>query len=209
MKDYSLYLVTNKHEHHARLQKEIPQETLNLFDGTGYTSFSKLVNDCTVSSSTETVILMSYKVTPNQSHIDKSLELLDKGFAFAALYRFGFFGFKKQLFREIGPLDERYIGGGFEDNDLYIRLREADLAAYVTTEMPFMDIPSTWGNYTPAFQHFKTKWGVTHAGPSDVHRLLSEEQYKYNFGESIPCTWMSWDKNNITGYNPNKYNLIK
>lgn len=207
MKNYSLYLISNKPEQHARLQSELGSETLDFFDGSGYKSFAKLINDCTVFSSTETVILMSYKVTPNLSHITKTLELLDQGFAFAALYRFGFFGFKKQLFREIGMMDERYIGGGFEDNDLYIRLKESNLAGYITTEMPFMTISSTWGDYTPAFQHFKNKWGVTHSGASIVKRLLPEDKYDYNLGKPITCDWLSSDKSIITGYNPNKYTL--
>ncbi len=206
MNDYSIYLITHKHEHHARIQKEIEPEQLNLFDGTGYDSFSRLVNECTVSAPTETVILMSYKVTPNIGHIKQTLELLDQGYAFAALYRFGFFGFRKELFRRIGFMDERYIQGGFEDNDIYIRLKEANLAGYIVTEMPFMNIQSTWGNYTPAYHFFLKKWGdVSQNG--FIHRYLPEEDYsfKYDLGPSKPCEFLTWDKSVVTGHNPTKH----
>jgi len=207
MDDYSIYLITHKHEHHERIQKEIEPEKLHLFDGTGYDSFSRLINECTVSAPTETVIMMSYKVTPNIGHIKQTLELLDKGYAFVALYRFGFFGFRKELFRKIGFMDERYIQGGFEDNDMYIRLEEANLAGYIVTEMPFSNSPSTWGDYTPGFMHFKKKWGVTHPGPSEVTRLLEEEKYDYDLGPSKNIDFLSWDKSVITGHNPTKYKL--
>ena len=207
MSDYSIYLITHKHEHLPRIQKAIAPEKVELFDGTGYDSFSKIINKCTVSAQTETVIMMSYKVTPNAEHVKKTLELLDQGYAFAALYRFGFFGFRKELFRRIGFMDERYIRGGFEDNDLYIRLKEANLAGYIVTEMPFSSEPSTWGDYTPGFMHFKKKWGVTHPGPSEVSRLLPEEKYKYDLGSSKPFDFMTWDNSVITGHNPTKYKL--
>jgi hypothetical protein len=207
MTDYSIYLITHKHEHFPRLQKEILPEKLNLFDGTGYDSFSKIINECAASANTETVIMMSYKVTPNAGHVKQVLELLDTGYGFVAPSRFAFFGFRKELFRKMGCMDERYYRGGFEDNDFYIRLKEANIAGYVTNEIPFTNQKSTWGDYTPAFQFFKKKWGVTHAKPSNVTRLLPEEKYEYDFGPSKPIKFMTWDKSVITGYVPTKYTL--
>ena len=206
MSNYSIWLLTHKHEYFNDIQKRIEPEKLNLFDGSNSISFSKLINDCISQSNTEINICMSYKAQPTFEHIQKTLNLLDKGYAFVALYRFGFFSFKKQLFREIGPMDERYPWG-FEDNDFYIRLKEADLAAYITTEIPFLNLPSSRSNYDSGFEHFKKKWGINHDKAGEVTRQLQEELYNYDFGSSIPCKWLSSNFNNIQGYNPNKYTL--
>jgi len=65
---------------------------------------------------------------PIDENIQKTVKLIEEGYAFVGMYRFGFFGFKKELFRKIGPMDERYVGGCWEDDDFYIRLREANLS---------------------------------------------------------------------------------
>jgi hypothetical protein len=44
---------------------------IEYFDGTGYTSFSKLVNACVEQSPTETVIIMSDKVLPTDADVKK------------------------------------------------------------------------------------------------------------------------------------------
>ena len=109
MKQYSIYLISNKPYVFNEIQAGLAPETLNFFDGSKIKNFSHLVNSCVSSSPTETVILMSDKVRPTPDHIHKTLELLDKGYAFVGLRLFRFFGFKKELLRRIGFFDERFI----------------------------------------------------------------------------------------------------
>jgi hypothetical protein len=120
-----------------------------------------------------------------------------------AFYRLAFFGFKKQLLRKIGMFDERFVGGGFEDDDFYIRLKEADLGAYITHEIPYAKSQSGW-NYNLARGHFVNKWGNI-AETGIVKRILQEEQYQYNLGSDVPAEFLSWSQSVILTNKVKKY----
>ena len=103
------------------------------------------------------------------------------------------FGFKKELFRQIGMFDERFLGGGFEDFDFILRLIMADIAMVITEEVEYHRLPSTWNNEL-AGQHWNTKWRtnegeVRHWGDGLFYeKQLEEEIYDYDLGPSVP-TW--------------------
>lgn len=186
---YSLYLVSNRPYFFKPIVKSLSPERITYFDGTGYPSFSKLVNTCVSNSYTETVIIMGDRVSPTTEHVKKTINLLERGYAFVGLYRFGFFGFKKELFRRIGMLDERYVGGGYEDDDFYIRLVENNLAMYVSEEMPYRAGISRW-NYDLSRPHYYKKWRYDE--PSNtIYRMLEEPKYNYNLGPSVPTNFLS------------------
>jgi hypothetical protein len=208
-KNYTCYVVSNKPHLFPSIQKSISPEEIKLFDGNGYTSFSKLVNACAETCPTEIVIMMSDKVSPSSEHVQKILTLLDDGYAFVGLYRFAFFAFKKELFRKIGPLDERFVGGGYEDEDYYIRLKESDLAVYLTEEVPYTKTVSSW-NYELSKPHFINKW-IPHVDPAikfhnnETKRLIPEEEYNYYWGASIDTKFLPWDQSYITTAKGKKY----
>ena len=186
MKDYTIFLISNDTSKYNPIQQSILPEMLCYFDGTGYPSFSKLVNDCVASCRTETVIIASDKVMPNQSHVQKTLHLLDRGYGMVALYRYAFFGFRKELFRQIGMFDERFQGGGFEDYDMTVRLIESNIAMYVTEEVPYSPGQSKW-NYGAAYPHWTTKWKhhwkpELGAIPEALERTMPEEDYGHDLG---------------------------
>ena len=201
MEKYSCYLISNKFHLFSDIEKGLKPETLNFFDGTNAGSFSKLVNKCAAACPTEIVIMMSDKVRPNSEHVYKILNLLDEGYALVGLYRFAFFGFKKELFRKIGPLDERFISGGYEDDDFYIRLKEANLAAYLTEEIPYKKSISSW-NHNLNKPYFIEKW-IPHFDSTikfhnnKIKRRLPEETYDYDWGDKLTSTFLSWDKSYI------------
>jgi hypothetical protein len=200
---HSSFVISNRPHLFEPIQQSIFPETVKYFDGTGYPSFSKLVNSCVASADTETVILMSDKVIPTNNDVNRLLELLNQGYAMVAFYRLAFFGFKKQLLRNIGMFDERFVGGGFEDDDFYIRLKEANLGVYITHEIPYTKSSSGW-NYNLAQGHFVDKWGnITESG--QVKRMLSEEQYNYNLGLEVPVEFLSWDQSVILTNKVKKY----
>lgn len=152
-----------------------------IFDGTDYPSFSKLINDCINTSKWEKVIICSDKARPDSTSIDKILTMLDDGWGLVAPYRFGFFGFKKDLIRRIGYFDERYIGGGYEDNDFILRLKEADISYYENEEIKFIHLPSSWHyeRSNIAANYYTTKWKQEE---NKYIRRLLEENYRYNIG---------------------------
>jgi hypothetical protein len=201
--NHNSFVISNRPHLFDPIQKNILPEPVKYFDGTGYPSFSQLVNSCVASADLETVILMSDKVMPTNNDIVRLLGLLDHGYAMVAFYRLAFFGFKKQLLRKIGMFDERFVGGGFEDDDFYIRLKEADLGVYITHEIPYTKSQSGW-NYNLARGHFINKWGnITETGI--VKRILQEEQYQYNLGSDVPTEFLSWSQSVILPNKVKKY----
>lgn len=190
--NYTNYVISNKPHLIPKINESISPEKVHYFDGEGYPSFSKLVNECVAQAPTETVIIMSDKVTPTQEHVKTVLDLLQQGYAFVALYRFAFFGFNKELFRQIGPLDERFVGGGYEDEDFYIRLYEADLSMYITEDVPYEKKQSSW-TYSLSRPHFINKWDEDNL----IKRKLPEEKYNYNFGPTTNQKFLKWEKSLI------------
>jgi GT2 family glycosyltransferase len=209
MNNYTSFIISNKPEIVPVIQLSISPEPVTLFDGTGCASFSRLVNSCAAKCNTEIVIMMSDKVLPRAEHVHKLLNLLNNGYGFVGLYRFAFFGFKKELFRKIGPMDERFVGGGFEDDDFYIRLKEANIAMYVTHDVPYNTALSSW-DQTRTQEIFINKWipsviPNTKLKNSQVQRRLPENPHNYNFGLPVPTKFLSWEYTVATPSKARKY----
>jgi len=133
--DYEIIIPSHRAQLRHEAQLCLKDFNNRVFDGTGYPSFSKLVNNCIVTSNYEKIIICNDKARPTNLNIEKTLSMLDEGWGVVAPYRFGFFGFKKDLIRKIGFFDEGYIGGGYEDNDIILRLKEADVSYYESEEI--------------------------------------------------------------------------
>lgn len=198
---YSCYVISNKPHLFPAIEKSMNPMRVQYFDGTGYPSFSKLVNACVEQAPTETVIIMSDKVLPTEADVKKTLALIEQGHGLVGLYRFGFFGFKKQLMRRIGMMDERFVGGGYEDDDMYIRLKEANISMYVTEEVQYTKSVSSW-NYDLSRIHFMNKWIDTESPEYDpmakpsaaaIKRKISEETLDYDLGKEVPTTFLTWE----------------
>jgi hypothetical protein len=213
MNNYSSFIISHRPEMIPAVLNSVSPESVKWFNGTGYRSFSKLVNACVASADTEIIIIMSDKVFPTQEHIKKVVDLVNQGYGFVALYRFALFGFKKQLMRQIGMMDERFAGGGFEDDDFYIRLHEANISMYITEEIPYLKSHSSWDR-SLCEAHFINKWVDTTAPNYDpavklshniIKRNLPEEQYSYNLGPGIPTAFLPWDYTYCPISKPKKY----
>jgi len=213
MKRHSCFVVSNKPHLFPLIEKAMAPETVSLFNGEGFDSFSKLVNSCVAAAPTEIVIVMSDKVRPTQYHVRKIVALVEQGYGLVGLYRFGLFGFKKQLMRQIGMFDERYVGGGYEDDDMYIRLKEANIAMYITEEVAYEKSVSSW-NYARARPHFVDKWLDTDSplyGDQSQHaskyvkRKLCEQVPTYNLGPSVAANFLPWNQSLILPRKAKKY----
>lgn len=179
-------------------------EAFIIKNGSGYPSFSKLINDCVVESPTEIVIICNDRARPEKKDIQRTLKLIDEGFGFVGLYAWGFFGFKKELFRRVGFMDERFIGGNYEDSDYMRRMLEADIAMYNVFEINYReDIGSRWDT-SKTKSHFLQKWDE---GNGYVKRLLSEEIYDYNLGEKTNDVFLPWNKS-VLGASQNFVNSV-
>lgn len=179
--NYTINIIVHDLELAKPVQESLHPLPVNIFNGTGYPSFSKLCNDVIINNPTEIVIIASYKVRPTPNDVTKMLDLINSGFGLVATYRFAFFGFKKELIRRIGFFDERFITGGYEDADIMRRIIENNISIYESEEIIYYPKESTWNNSISRI-HFFNKW----LEPKDyrITRLLNEENYNYDIGVS-------------------------
>ena len=210
--EYSCYVISNKPDLFQPIQNSISPQFVEFYDGTGMASFSKLVNSCAAKCPTEIVLMMSDKVMPTSEDVKKAIVLLEKGYGFVALYRFAFFAFRKELFRKIGPMDERFVGGGYEDDDFYIRMKEANIAMYVTEEVAYTKSGSSW-DYSESVKHFINKW-IPNFNPdvklhhNEIERRIPEMLHPYEFGPSVPTTFLDWSHTYSPPSKARKYTKI-
>jgi len=171
-----------------------------------YGSYAEMVNDAIATSNTEIMVFLNDRVLPKISEVEYMLDLLDQGYAAATQYSVGFIAYTKQLIRTIGWWDERYIGGGFEDDDFVLKFRLYDLAYYESEEG---DYDQSWKSplrpdggekCAKSEPWFKTKWQVSE---NEIRRVIPDEKYeKYEgkLGEEnleIKKTWKDWSYSKI------------
>lgn len=179
MIDYSTYVISHRPELVLEVQENLPDAIH--FDGTNYPSFSKLVNSCVAQCPTEIVVICSDKVRPSILDIQEMVRLLvQDSWGLVQFYRFACFALRKELFRVVGFLDERYISGGHEDNDFIVRLVCSDIGTLQQERVPYIFAPSTW-NSDKAKRHFLRKWKIDGV---KVVRQLPEDIYDYSLGEA-------------------------
>jgi len=95
-----------------------------------YLSFSQMVNDAIDDTDSEFMIFCNPKTILKKNDLEFILDKLSNGYCFTSTVSFGLFGFSKELIRHMGMLDERFIGGGWEDNDFAIRLLDFGKACW-------------------------------------------------------------------------------
>lgn len=95
-----------------------------------YHTFSQLVNECIDDTDDEFMVFVNPKTVVSAEDILFIVENLCRGYCFVSVVGFGFFGFTKELIREIGMLDEGFLGSEYEDNDFLIRMRRYGKAVH-------------------------------------------------------------------------------
>jgi len=149
-------------------------------NGKNMSSFAYLVNQAVLSCNTEAVVFCSDRVRPNLAHILVMRQMLAGGWGMVGLCRWAFMGFYKQVFRDIGFLDERYIGGGHEDSDFLLRCMEGDISYFDRTEaMGYIWSANTrWNKQLDAAKaHHDAKWGEDTAQKTYIRKLPEIDPY--------------------------------
>jgi hypothetical protein len=188
--NYDIIIITHDIESSLETKNSLLPLNSRFFIGKNYESFSKLVNHAIVSAENEIVIICSYKVRPTPDDINRMLNYINDGYGFVALFRFAFFGCKKELFRRIGFMDERFIGGQYEDDDFYRRLALNNISYIEEESVIYIPKQTLWDtSYTQQF--FQKKWrhkDINYIYKLDeskiIFKLLPEENYDYNIGKS-------------------------
>ena len=201
--DYTIFITTHGNSSHAEKAKNcIVGFNAVIFDGTGYPTYSKLINDCIVSSKTEIVIIMNHKIRATALNVYNMLHLIHKGYGLVCMRNFFFYGFKKDLIRKIGFFDERFIGGGCEDSDLIRRLIENNIGWYDSTETPLLIMKSGW-DQTKAYEFFAKKWKNY-----GLERLLPDEEMKYDLGPYQGAAFLGLEHTILSKSNEDYFNSI-
>jgi GT2 family glycosyltransferase len=192
--NYSIIIPSNNPMLGQQAKNCLPGLNVTIFNGNGYLSYAKLINDCILSAKEEVVIILNHKTRPSPLHIYKIMHLLHMGYGLVCLQYFHLYGFKKDLIRKIGFFDERFIGGGQEDRDFCRRLIENDIAIYESAEVPEVYMKSSWNGST-ALDFYTKKWSETQ---THWKRILPDEQYDYDLGPTVSsnCNWLPF-KNSI------------
>jgi hypothetical protein len=171
-----------------------------------YDSYSELVNDAIASSPTEIMVFLNDRVMPKVQDVEHMLWLLDNGYAAASKWSVAYIAYTKELIREIGWWDERYIGGGFEDDDFVLKLRLHNLAYYESEEGEYDQSwksplrPDGGDKCAKSEPWFRQKWRYS---TEEVRRVLPDENYeKYagSLGERNPEIkdgWKDWNHSKI------------
>lgn len=173
-------------------------------------SFAEMMNHAITTSPTEFVININDRITPKPEDILHIINLLENGFAVATKYSSAFWGTSKELHRTIGWWDERFWGGGYEDDDMVLRLKLANLCYYESQEASYLEARRTnqqekidWEkdrdprgmNCAISLPHFNKKWKQE---SRTITKVLEEETYK-DYDEAagpsrpdIKTSWRCW-----------------
>lgn len=173
-----------------------------IFDGKGYPSYAKLINECILSAKEEIVIIVNHKIRAMPLDIYKMIHLISKGYGLVCMRNFYFYGFKKDLIRKVGFFDERFLGGGCEDADLIRRLIENNIGWYDSVETPLIIMPTSW-DQSKAYEHFYKKWK-----DGKLERLMSDEKYNYNIGEYKNSIFLGLEYTILSKTNEDYFNSI-
>lgn len=84
----------------------------------------------------------------------------------------------------------------YEDEDFNLRLKEHNIAFYMSEEIPYLQIPTSW-NYTQHNSkseiHFHNKWNLL-KDSNLIEKKLTEENYNYNIGECENDIFLDFSK---------------
>lgn len=169
---FTIYVPSKRANFVEELLSLVPEAIHVYFDEHNSKCFSHMINTLITMCPTEYIIVLSDKARPLNGQIQemKNLALTGK-YGMVALHRFGAFCLDKNAIRRVGFFDERYIRGGFEDDDYMIRMREADIAIYESEAIRLISVPSSF-NYDGPYIHFKEKWAFQ---PTKIIRMQEEE----------------------------------
>ena len=213
--DYSIVIGVRDEELASPVIESLKPLNTSVIIGKNIPSFSKLVNDAIMKCDTDIFIFCSHRVRPTKNDIQTLLNRIDEGHGLVTLYRLACFGFKKELIKRIGFFDERYLVGGWEDDDFNIRLKEADISYYEDESITYIKGESLWkhpeNKPKKSFEHYRKKWIIDNKlgsicrtmGESinyDIGRSDSNIVFK-KWNESVIKKVSSW----LIGYNMIEY----
>jgi hypothetical protein len=109
-----------------------------------YQTFSQMINEAIDDTESEFMVFVNPKTVVSPEGLNFIIDKLCNGYCFASIFGFAYFGMTKELVRNIGMLDENFLGSEYEDDDYIIRMRIANKAVW-------------WGQDWSTYNFFKSK----------------------------------------------------
>jgi hypothetical protein len=109
-----------------------------------YQTFSQMINEAIDDTESEFMVFVNPKTVVSPEGLNFIIDKLCSGYCFASIFGFAYFGMTKELVRNIGMLDENFLGSEYEDDDYLIRMRIADKAVW-------------WGQDWSTYNFFKSE----------------------------------------------------
>ena len=109
-----------------------------------YQTFSQMINEAIDDTESEFMVFVNPKTVVSSDGINLIIDKLCNGYCFASIFGFAYFGMTKELVRNIGMLDENFLGSEYEDDDYLIRIRISDKAVW-------------WGQDWSTYNFFKSE----------------------------------------------------
>lgn len=162
-----------------------------------YNSFSQMINEAIDDSEDEFMIFLNPKTKPSAEDLNLLVEKLSTGYCLASIMVFGFWATSKQLIREIGMMDERFISGEWEDGDLILRIMMHDKAIWLGQDWSKYDyFPSKCPAYRgSSLTAFWKKWRLR----ENSIRYIESREKKISVRHrrerpDISMSWKSWSE---------------
>lgn len=166
-----------------------------------FLSFSQLVNEAIITTESEFMIFVNPKSVISREHANEIIDGLCNGFCWVSKMSFGFFGATKELYRNIGLMDENFISGEFEDDDFGLRMKmfgkaikwDFDLKNYLWTESPLGKRRGSTCTY------FRSKWIEIEPNQYTLNKFLPPPKklpigLLKNRRLDIRDSWLDWSE---------------
>lgn len=164
-----------------------------------YSSYSQLINEAVVETSSEFMVFINPKTIVTPEDIKTIINDLCNGYAWSSVCSLGLWGTTKELFRRIGLMDERFIGGEYEDNDLAFRLKEFGKAInwrFELSKYPWSQpsLPQMRGATRTLFsQKWHKREGIYYRTDNFIEEKRLPRHICNQSREDIYQSWMDWE----------------
>lgn len=130
-----------------------------------YISFSDMINESVLCTDSEFMIFINPKSMISVEDVYTIIDDLCNGHCLSTMIAFGLWGCTKELFREIGLMDERLLGSEYEDDDILLRIIEANKSISWRYDKSRYDSPTNAPTYQNKYRGisaniFRKKWNI-------------------------------------------------
>jgi len=134
------------------------------------------------------MIFCSHRTNPTKDDLNRLLCMLEKGYGYVGLWRFAFFGINMKIINKVGYFDEKFVKGGYEDDDFRLRLNYYNIGFYEDHSISYNAGPSLFSTELIAMknrEYFFTKYTVDEDNKVIIINKLEKTNENYSLPELL------------------------